>query len=82
MQIFMARSANDGALPTLRAAAEGDATRGSYYGPKNWLGSRGPPVVVSIPKPALDEAARKKLWEMSEDLTGVRWSPLLLTTQT
>jgi NAD(P)-dependent dehydrogenase (short-subunit alcohol dehydrogenase family) len=76
---FMAQSTSDGALPSLRAATEPDAAQGSYYGPSNWFGARGPPVLVSIPKPAQDEAARKRLWEVSEKLTGVTWSPLLLT---
>jgi NAD(P)-dependent dehydrogenase (short-subunit alcohol dehydrogenase family) len=70
---FMSHDAASGALPTLRAATEQSATQGSYYGPDRMFQMKGDPILISLPKPALDEDAARKLWEISEKLTGVRW---------
>jgi NAD(P)-dependent dehydrogenase (short-subunit alcohol dehydrogenase family) len=65
-----------GALPTLYAATSPDAKGGEYIGPDGFMEFKGAPVVVQ-PKPqALDEATAKKLWSVSEDLTGVVYPPL------
>jgi NAD(P)-dependent dehydrogenase (short-subunit alcohol dehydrogenase family) len=74
---FAFQDAAGGAMPTLRAATELDAAQGSYYGPGKRFGMVGPPILVSVPKAAQDEAARKRLWEVSEELTGVRYTPAL-----
>jgi NAD(P)-dependent dehydrogenase (short-subunit alcohol dehydrogenase family) len=68
------QDAAHGALPTLRAATALDAAQGSYYGPDRFLGMKGDPVLVPIPKPAHDESAARRLWELSERLTGARWT--------
>lgn len=73
MTSFMSHDAAHGALPTLRAATAMDATPGSYYGPDRMFQLKGDPVLVPVPKPARDEAASRKLWEVSEKLTGVQW---------
>jgi NAD(P)-dependent dehydrogenase (short-subunit alcohol dehydrogenase family) len=65
---IMSQDAASGALPTLRAATETGVAPGSYYGPSRFE-LKGDPVLVSIPKPAQDEAAAKKLWEVAESLT-------------
>ncbi|HME10396.1 MAG TPA: oxidoreductase [Bryobacteraceae bacterium] len=70
MASFMSQDAAQGALPTLRAATALDAGSGSYYGPDRLFGLKGDPVPIKIPKPALDEAAAGRLWEVSEGLTG------------
>jgi NAD(P)-dependent dehydrogenase (short-subunit alcohol dehydrogenase family) len=67
------QDAAHGALPTLRAATAIDAVSGSYYGPDRLFGLKGDPVLVPIPKPARNEAAERRLWELSEKLTGVQW---------
>jgi NAD(P)-dependent dehydrogenase (short-subunit alcohol dehydrogenase family) len=60
-----------GALPTLYAATSPDAKGAEYIGPDGFMEMKGAPVVVQ-PKPqALDEAVGKKLWTVSEELTGV-----------
>jgi NAD(P)-dependent dehydrogenase (short-subunit alcohol dehydrogenase family) len=60
-----------GALPTLYAATSPDAKGGEYIGPDGLMEMKGAPVVVQ-PKPqGLDEAVGKKLWTVSEELTGV-----------
>jgi NAD(P)-dependent dehydrogenase (short-subunit alcohol dehydrogenase family) len=63
-----------GALPTLRAATAPDAVSGSYYAPDRMFQLNGDPVLVPIPKPAQNDAAARQLWDVSERLTGVRWS--------
>jgi NAD(P)-dependent dehydrogenase (short-subunit alcohol dehydrogenase family) len=74
---FISQDAASGALPTLRAATEPDAAQGSYYGPGRRFEMVGPPVLVPVPKAAQDEAARRRLWEVSEELTGVHWTSIL-----
>ena len=73
MAAFMSQDAAHGALPTLRAATERNAAPGSYYAPNQMFQLKGDPVPVPLPKPALDEVAACRLWEISEKLTGVAW---------
>lgn len=70
---FASQDAAHGALPTLRAATEHNAQQGSYHGPQRFFQMKGDPVVISDPKPVRDEAAARRLWEVSEKLTGVSW---------
>jgi NAD(P)-dependent dehydrogenase (short-subunit alcohol dehydrogenase family) len=64
----------DGALPTLRAATDPAAENGSYWGPARFFELSGPPVPARIPGHAQDAAVAKRLWEVSEKLTGVSFS--------
>jgi NAD(P)-dependent dehydrogenase (short-subunit alcohol dehydrogenase family) len=65
-----------GALPTLYAATSAEAKGGEYIGPDGFMEIKGAPVVVQ-PKPqALDEAMGKRLWAVSEELTGVVYPAL------
>lgn len=43
---LMAQTAAMGALPTLRAATDRDARGGQYYGPDDFMETRGHPVLV------------------------------------
>jgi NAD(P)-dependent dehydrogenase (short-subunit alcohol dehydrogenase family) len=70
---FMSHDAAHGALPTLRAATSPEPSSGTYYAPERMFNLKGDPIPVRLPKPALDEAAARKLWEVSEQLTGVTW---------
>jgi len=70
------QSAHMGALPTLRAATDPAATGGQYYGPGGLLEQRGHPVLVQASAASRSEADARRLWEMSEELTGVRYSAL------
>jgi NAD(P)-dependent dehydrogenase (short-subunit alcohol dehydrogenase family) len=63
-----------GALPTLYGAASPLAQGGHYYGPHGWREMRGYPVEVKAEPQAYDEAAATRLWQISEDLTGVTYS--------
>ncbi|MEE8600111.1 oxidoreductase [Euzebya tangerina] len=69
-------SAVQGALPTLRAAVDPDAEAGEYYGPDGFQEARGKPVVVRSNRASRDETDARKLWEISEELTGVRFRGL------
>lgn len=60
-----------GALPTLYAATAPEAQGGRYIGPDKMNGLKGSPTVEQPRPQALDEAAAKRLWEVSETLTGV-----------
>jgi len=62
-----------GALPSLYAAAMPDLPSGTYVGPDGLFEGRGHPKLVSASKAAHDEAAARRLWEMSEELTGVSY---------
>ncbi|WP_211655747.1 oxidoreductase [Planococcus alpniumensis] len=60
-----------GALPTVYAATSSGITGGEYIGPDGKGQRRGYPTLEK-PDPAVnDEAARQKLWNVSEQLTGV-----------
>jgi NAD(P)-dependent dehydrogenase (short-subunit alcohol dehydrogenase family) len=65
-----------GALPTLFAATSPDAHGGEYIGPDGFMELKGSPTVVK-PKPqALDEDVARRLWTVSEELTGVTYPAL------
>jgi hypothetical protein len=62
-----------GALPTLRAAVDEAAQSGDYFGPDGFQQMRGFPVKVRSNKLSHDKAIAKKLWDVSEELTGVKY---------
>jgi NAD(P)-dependent dehydrogenase (short-subunit alcohol dehydrogenase family) len=70
---LMSQSAEMGALPTLRAATDPSAQGGQYYGPDGLGEQRGHPKVVKSSKKSHDEAKQRRLWEVSEELTGVKY---------
>jgi NAD(P)-dependent dehydrogenase (short-subunit alcohol dehydrogenase family) len=60
-----------GALPTLRAATDASTQGGQYYGPDGFLEQRGRPKVVGSSAQSHDEELQRRLWAVSEELTGV-----------
>ncbi len=62
-----------GALPTLFAATAPAVPGGSFVGPDGFMEQRGHPHIVTAAGKAYDEGAWRRLWEISEDLTGVRY---------
>ncbi len=62
-----------GALPTLYAATAADIHGGEYVGPGELLGLRGYPKKVRSSARSHDEALARRLWAISEDLTGVKY---------
>ncbi len=67
---LVAQNAASGALPTLYAAVA-DAPGNSYAGPGGLMGLRGAPRLVGRSKAAQDMGVARRLWEVSEQLTGV-----------
>jgi NAD(P)-dependent dehydrogenase (short-subunit alcohol dehydrogenase family) len=60
-----------GALPTLRAATDPGVLGGQYYGPGGFLGARGHPKLAHSSGQSHDTAIQRRLWTISEELTGV-----------
>jgi NAD(P)-dependent dehydrogenase (short-subunit alcohol dehydrogenase family) len=60
-----------GALPTLRAATDPAVQGGQYYGPSGFLEQRGRPKLVESSAQSHDEELQRRLWAVSEELTGV-----------
>ncbi len=73
---WFAQSAHTGALATLRAATDPAAGGGEYYGPPGRLQYTGHPVRVDSSPQSHDEAAARRLWQVSEQLTGVTYRVL------
>jgi hypothetical protein len=70
LKIFT-QSAAAGARATLYAATE--AAPGSYTGPQ-WFGeTRGPIGPAKLSSYAQDEKLARRLWQVSEELTGFRY---------
>ncbi len=74
---FLAQSAAMGALPQLYAGTAPDVIGGDFYGP-NILGWRGYPQKEAAAATAYDPEAAAQLWQVSEELTGVRYQALEL----
>jgi NAD(P)-dependent dehydrogenase (short-subunit alcohol dehydrogenase family) len=70
---FVRQPASRGALPQLMAATAPEVKPGAYYGPDGIQEVRGYPVEIAGPPQARDRAVAERLWEASEQLTGVRF---------
>ena len=66
----LAQSDEMGALPTLFAATQ-DIPGDSYVGPDGFQEQRGHPKLVGRSGAARDRETAQKLWQLSEELTGV-----------
>ena len=60
-----------GALPVLRAATDPGVAGGQYYGPRGFFGARGYPTLAHSSRRSRDTAVQRRLWAVSEELTGV-----------
>ena len=69
----LAQSDAQGALPSLYAATMPDVLPGDYWGPA-LAELRGSPKRVGRSAAAQDDAAARRLWEVSESLTGVTYA--------
>jgi hypothetical protein len=68
----VATSAEFGARPTVHAAVA-DIPGDSYIGPTGFQGLRGAPGPNPRSRESKDAAAAARLWEISEQRTGVVW---------
>jgi NAD(P)-dependent dehydrogenase (short-subunit alcohol dehydrogenase family) len=74
---LLAQSAAQGALPTLYAATVEGLPPGSYIGPDGPFEQRGYPRVVGRSKAAQDEATAARLWDVTEELVGIRFDDVV-----
>jgi NAD(P)-dependent dehydrogenase (short-subunit alcohol dehydrogenase family) len=72
---LLAQPADMGALPLLYAAVSPDAESGQLIGPDARNELKGYPTVVEPLEAARDREVAKRLWELSESLTGIRFEP-------
>lgn len=68
---LLTQKATMGALPTLRAATDPAVVGGQYYGPSGLGEVRGYPKLVTSSPDSHDETVQRRLWTVSEKLTGV-----------
>ena len=66
--------ASMGALPEIRAAVDASVKGGEFYGPDGNNQVKGYPVVVRPDKSVFKEADAPKLWNFSEEITGVKFN--------
>jgi NAD(P)-dependent dehydrogenase (short-subunit alcohol dehydrogenase family) len=71
--VLLAQSDEMGAHPTLFAATE-DVPGGAFVGPSGRRELRGPPAFTTPSSAAADPDTARRLWEVSEELTGVRYA--------
>ena len=74
---LFAQDEDGGALPTLHAAVA-DIPGNSFAGPGGFMEQRGAPKLVGRSAAAQDMDVARRLWDASEELTGVRF-PLAAT---
>ena len=70
---FMAQSQEMGALPTLYAATNPEIEGGEFIGPDGFLAQRGYPHKARSSARSYDPETAQRLWQVSEELTGVRF---------
>ncbi|MFB6836647.1 oxidoreductase [Streptomyces sp. NPDC056361] len=70
---LLAQRPERGALPQLYAATATDVTGGDFIGPGGPAELRGAPTRVRLSDAAADPATGRRLWELSEHLTEVRY---------
>jgi NAD(P)-dependent dehydrogenase (short-subunit alcohol dehydrogenase family) len=76
----IAQDENAGAMPTLYAAVA-EIPGNSFAGPGGFMEMRGQPKLVERSDAAKDTAVARHLWEVSEQLTGVRFPLATATTE-
>jgi NAD(P)-dependent dehydrogenase (short-subunit alcohol dehydrogenase family) len=70
---LFAQSADRGALPQIHAATAPAVQGGEFYGPDGFNQLRGNPTQVRPAERATDPELGRRLWQVSEELTGVRY---------
>lgn len=68
---FFTQSQEKGALPQIRAAVDENVNGGEYFGPNK--GMKGYPVIVESNEPSKNKVDAKKLWGISENITGIKF---------
>jgi NAD(P)-dependent dehydrogenase (short-subunit alcohol dehydrogenase family) len=71
---FLAQTVDEGLLPALYAATSPQAQGGRFYGPSGFQHLTGAPAEQELYKPVRGEADAKRIWEISQQLTGVAFA--------
>ena len=79
-ELLLAQETQAGALPTLYATVE-DLPGASYVGPDGFGEFRGAPTLVGRSKAASDPTTARRLWTVSEELTGTAFPEQALTAR-
>ena len=70
----MVQSAEKGAYPMLMCATEANLDQTAFYGPTGRNNFGGPVGAHKLEPHAKDKAVMERLWEVSEQATGVKWN--------
>jgi NAD(P)-dependent dehydrogenase (short-subunit alcohol dehydrogenase family) len=70
---LFAQSAAQGALPVLYAATAPNVGGGDFFGPDGFTGQRGYPTRVKAARAGRNAETARRLWGVSEELTGVAY---------
>ena len=70
---LFSQGSDQGVLPTLRAAFDPHAQTGGYFGPSRFFEMHGSPIVVKSNERSYNREAAKKLWDLSESLTNIKY---------
>lgn len=73
---FASHDATGGAMPTLQAATAPGVQKLDYFGPSQMMEMKGPPKPARFPRRAKDDDVARRLWTVSEQLTGVTYALL------
>ena len=74
LENFASHDATGGAIPTVLVATAPYVQKLDYYGPSKMMEMRGPPKPARFPRRAKDDDVARRLWEVSEKLTGVTYA--------
>lgn len=70
---FLTHAPSEGAKPTLMAAVTNGVKGGDYFGPTGFNEMKGKPGIASSTDLSKDETVAKRLWEVSEELSGLKF---------
>lgn len=70
---FFTHKPANGALPQIRASVDPNVKSGEYYGPNGLGEMKGDPVLVSSNPASHNLEDARKLWDISEKLTGITY---------
>ena len=70
----LVQSAEKGSYPELMCATEDNLDQKGFYGPTGRSYWTGPVGECKLEPHAMDKAVSKKLWEVSETATGMKWN--------
>lgn len=70
---LFSQNVENGVLPTLRAATDENAKPGDFFGPSGFQELKGAPTVVKSNEISYNQVNAKRLWDLSEKMTGIQF---------